>query len=36
MDPEDGTIFSAYLESHVLELPKFTATLEENLNDLEK
>lgn len=36
MDPKDGTIFSHHLEIHVLELPKFTATLEENLNDLEK
>ena len=36
MDPEDGTIFSPHIEIHVLELPKFTATLEENLNDLEK
>lgn len=36
MDPEDGTIFSPHLEIHVLELPKFTATLEENLNDSEK
>ena len=36
MDPKDGTTFSPHLEIHVLELPKFTATLEENLNDLEK